>query len=52
MIRTLALAVFMLPAAVMAAPWQFDQPINVTPVHGAKVFHHVEAARALRFQGP
>ena len=44
MIRALALAVFMLPAAVMAAPWQFDQPVDVTPVHGAKVFHHVEAA--------
>ena len=44
MIRALALAVFMLPTAVMAAPWQFDQPVDVTPVHGAKVFHHVEAA--------
>jgi len=44
MIRALALAVFMLPTAVMAAPWQFNQPVDVTPVHGAKVFHHVEAA--------
>lgn len=44
MIRALALAVFMFPAAVMAAPWTFDHPIDVTPVHGAQVFHHVEAA--------
>ncbi len=44
MIRALTLAIFMLPATVLAAPWTFDQPIDVTPVHGAQVFHHVEAA--------
>ncbi|BBP04050.1 hypothetical protein TPL01_15710 [Sulfuriferula plumbiphila] len=44
MIRALAVAIFIFPATVSAAPWQFDQPIDVTPVHGAKVFHHVEAA--------
>lgn len=44
MIRALALAIFILPSTVLAAPWTFDQPIDVTPVHGAQVFHHVEAA--------
>lgn len=44
MIRALMLAFFMLPMTVLAASWTFDQPIDVTPVHGAKVFHHVDAA--------
>ena len=44
MIRKLVFTIFMFPAMVLAAPWQFDQAIDVTPVHGAKVFHHVEAA--------
>ena len=44
MIRALALTIFFLPAAVSAAPWTFEPPIDVTPVHGAQVFHHVEAA--------
>jgi len=44
MMRALTFAAFMFPAMALAAPWQFGQPMDVTPVHGAKVFHHVEAA--------
>lgn len=42
--RVLACAIFMLPALALGAPWQFDQAIDVTPVHGTKIFHHLEAA--------
>lgn len=44
MMRALLLAFFMLPMTVLAASWTFGQPVDVTPVHGAKVFHHMDAA--------
>lgn len=32
------------PTLLWAAPWTFDEPIDVTTAHGERVFHHADAA--------
>lgn len=34
----------LLPAAVTASPWDFGEPIDVSPAGGPGVFHHLESA--------
>jgi hypothetical protein len=34
----------LLPAIVVAAPWSFEAPIDVTSARGERVFHHLDAA--------
>lgn len=41
---TLLLILSFLAAPLYASPWEFGAPINVSSVHGAKVFHHLQSA--------
>ena len=39
-----ALLACALPSLACAAPWNFDEALDVTAAQGAKIFHHLEAA--------
>ena len=41
---SIALTALLLPAGVLAAPWQFEKPVAVTAVTGPKLFHHLESS--------
>lgn len=53
MIRRVALALALLPGLAQAGPWQFSTPLQVTPVQGPGVFHHLESSgrRSLAVSG-